>query len=141
MEKKVERLFSSSLKSKFFIYLFIYLESFNLWRPFLMIVLYYLIKILISFWCRRRLNPKSLIQLLDILPVELTRTRKKSKFIYITFSKKVLVSIKISQSQIDLNSLIRLINNSKNKLKLQVNRNPNKMLKNKREMLGPYYFT
>ena len=41
-----------------------------------MIVLYHQIKISIGFWCRRRLNPKSLIQPSEILPVELTETHK-----------------------------------------------------------------
>ena len=35
---------------------------------------YYQTKTLISFWCRRGLNPKSLIQLSETLPVELTGT-------------------------------------------------------------------
>ena len=37
-----------------------------------MITLYHQIKTPISFWYKRRLNPKSLIQPLEILPVELT---------------------------------------------------------------------
>ena len=41
-----------------------------------MIVLYHQIKISIGFWCRRRLNPKSLIQPSETLPVELTGTHK-----------------------------------------------------------------
>ena len=49
-------------------------ESFNLWRPLLMIIIYHQIKILISFWCRRGLNPRSLIQSSEILPVELIGT-------------------------------------------------------------------
>ena len=36
-----------------------------------MIVLYHQIKILIGFWCRRKLNLKSLIQPSETLPVEL----------------------------------------------------------------------
>ena len=43
-------------------------------RPFLIIALYNQIKTPISFWCRRGLNPRSLIQLLKVLPVELTET-------------------------------------------------------------------
>ena len=35
-----------------------------------MIALYYQIKTLIGFWCRRRLNLKSLIQLSEILLIE-----------------------------------------------------------------------
>ena len=37
-----------------------------------MIVFYYQIKTLISFWCRRGLNPRFLIQLSETLPIELT---------------------------------------------------------------------
>ena len=51
-----------------------FLESFNLWRSFLMIVFYYQTKIQISFWCRQRLNPRSFIQPLEILLIELIRT-------------------------------------------------------------------
>ena len=47
-------------------------ESFNLWQ----VALYYQIKILISFWCRRELNSRSLIQLLETLSVELTGTHR-----------------------------------------------------------------
>ena len=39
-----------------------------------MISLYHQIKILINLWYRWRLNLKSLIQLSEILPVELTET-------------------------------------------------------------------
>ena len=49
-------------------------NNFNLWRPLLIITFYYHIKISIGFWYRRKLNIGSLIQPLDILPVELTRT-------------------------------------------------------------------
>ena len=38
----------------------------------LMIALYHQTKTPISFWCRRELNSRSLIQPLEILPVELT---------------------------------------------------------------------
>ena len=38
------------------------------------VILYYLTKTLISFYCRRGLNPKSLIQLSETLLVELTET-------------------------------------------------------------------
>ena len=34
---------------------------------------------LISFWCRRGLNSRSLIQLSETLPVELIRTHKPSE--------------------------------------------------------------
>ena len=51
---------------------FVERESFNLWHPFLMIALYYQTKTPISFWCRQWLNSRSLIQPLEILPVELT---------------------------------------------------------------------
>ena len=46
--------------------LFFFRESYNLCRPLLIIALYYQTKISISFWCRRELNPKSLIQPSDI---------------------------------------------------------------------------
>ena len=39
-----------------------------------MIVFYHQTKISIGFWCSRGLNLKSLIQLSETLPVELTRT-------------------------------------------------------------------
>ena len=39
-----------------------------------MIDLYHQTKIPISFWCRQGLNPKSLIQPSETLPIELTRT-------------------------------------------------------------------
>ena len=44
-----------------------------------MIALYHQTKTLINFWCRRELNPRSLIQSLEILPVELPGTHKKKK--------------------------------------------------------------
>ena len=47
-------------------------ESFNLWYPLLMSVFYHQTKTQIGFWCRWRLNPRSLIQPSKILPVELT---------------------------------------------------------------------
>ena len=55
-------------------YLFFFKESFNLWRPLLMIALYYQTKTPISFWCRRGLSPRSFIQPSETLPVELTGT-------------------------------------------------------------------
>ena len=39
-----------------------------------MVTLYHQIKTSNSFWCRRRLNPRTLIQPLETLPVELTGT-------------------------------------------------------------------
>ena len=39
-----------------------------------MITLYYQTKISIGFWCKWRLNPRSLIQLSETLPIELTGT-------------------------------------------------------------------
>ena len=48
-------------------FFFFFNESFNLWRPLLMIVLYYQIKTPINFWCRWEL-----IQPSEILPVKLT---------------------------------------------------------------------
>ena len=46
-------------------------DSFNLWRSLLMIALYNQTKTPISFWCRQGLNPRSLIQPLETLPVDL----------------------------------------------------------------------
>ena len=51
-------------------FFFFFRESFNLWHPLLMIALYQQTKTPISFWCRRRLNPRSLIQPSETLPVE-----------------------------------------------------------------------
>ena len=55
---------------------FFFLESFNLWRPLLMITLYHQTKTPIGFCCRRRLNLRSLIQPLKILSIELTETHR-----------------------------------------------------------------
>ena len=63
---------------------FFFLESFNLWRPLLMIDFYHQTKTPISFWCRRGLNPRSLIQLSETLPVELTGTHCRKIFIWPT---------------------------------------------------------
>ena len=57
-------------------FFFFFLESFNLWRPLLMIALYHQSKTSISFWCRRGLNPRSLIQPSKTLLVKLTRTHQ-----------------------------------------------------------------
>ena len=53
---------------------FFFGESFNLWRPLLIIVLYHQTKTPISFWCKRGLNSRSLIQPSETLPIELTET-------------------------------------------------------------------
>ena len=69
-------------------------ESFNLWRPLLMMALYYQTKAPISFWCRRRLNPRSLIQPSEILPVELIGTHHTFLFLNqkaVDFSKTIFV--------------------------------------------------
>ena len=55
---------------------FFFLESFNLWRPLLIIALYYQTKTPISFWCMRWMNPRSLIQPSETLPIELTGTHQ-----------------------------------------------------------------
>ena len=66
------------LQTRIYLYMHVYYyffrENFNLWCPLLMIALYHQTKTQISFWCRRGLNPRSLIQPLETLPVELTRT-------------------------------------------------------------------
>ena len=59
---------NNSLKPDFF------LKSFNLWYPLLMSTICYQTKTPISFWYRRKLNPKSLIQSLENLSIELTGT-------------------------------------------------------------------
>ena len=58
----------------FFIFIYLFLESFNLCCPLLMIALYHQTKTPISSWYKRGLNFRSLIQPSKILPVELTRT-------------------------------------------------------------------
>ena len=60
----------------FFIYLFIFIKNFNLWRSLLMIFFYYQTKTLINFWGRWGLNSRFLIQSLETLLVELTRTHE-----------------------------------------------------------------
>ena len=54
--------------------IFFFKESFNLWRLLLIIALYHQTKTPISFWCRRGLNPKSLIQPSETLLIKLTGT-------------------------------------------------------------------
>ena len=56
------------------IYYGFFIESFNLWRSFLIIALYYQVKTLIGFWCRQKLNSKFLIQSSETLLVELIGT-------------------------------------------------------------------
>ena len=58
----------------FYFYCLFFLESFNLWHSRLIIALYHQTKTPISFWCMRRLNPKSLTQPSETLPIELTGT-------------------------------------------------------------------
>ena len=65
-------MFWSKLQIKPFIIFF--RESFNLWRPLLMISLYNQTKTTINFWCRRELNPKSLIQPSETLLIKLIET-------------------------------------------------------------------
>ena len=67
--------------------IFFFRESFNLWHSLLMITLYHQTKIPISFWCRRGLNPRSLIQPSETLLVELTGTHKNYNNTYIEDSK------------------------------------------------------
>ena len=63
---KRKRLFDNYV----YIYIYIFRESFNLWRPLLMITFYHQTKTPINFWCRRELNPRFLIQPSEILPVK-----------------------------------------------------------------------
>ena len=58
-------------------YYYFFLESFNLWHPFLMIALYHQTKLLIGFWCRQGLNSRSLIQSIETLPIELLEPTNK----------------------------------------------------------------
>ena len=81
--ERATRICGVSLDLKELYKFFFFGESFNLWRPLLMMALYHQIKAPISFWCRRRLNPRSLIQPSETLPVELIRTHYK-KFNYIS---------------------------------------------------------
>ena len=64
--------------NKFYIYylaIFFFLrESFKLWCSLLIIAIYHQTKTPISFWYRRRLNPRSLIQPSETLTIELTGT-------------------------------------------------------------------
>ena len=48
-----------------------------------MIALYQLTKTPVNFWYRRGLNPKSLIQLSETLPIELTGTHLYKRFDFI----------------------------------------------------------
>ena len=73
--------FPKKKKKKFFFW-----ESFNLWRQLLLITLYHQTKTPISFWCRRGLNLRSLIQPSETLPVELIETKKKKKKLQNNFS-------------------------------------------------------
>ena len=59
-------------KKQTFNKVFFFLESFNLWRPLPMIAFYHQTNIPISFLCKQGLNPRSLIQPSETLPVELT---------------------------------------------------------------------
>ena len=53
---------------------FFFLESFNLWCPLLIIILYHQTKTPISFCCRQELNLKILIQPSETLLVDLIET-------------------------------------------------------------------
>ena len=48
---------------------------------------------LICFWCREKLNPNSLIQLSNTLPVQLTETHKIMIYIYIYMCVCVCVCV------------------------------------------------
>ena len=61
-------------KNDYQYFFFFFRESFNLWHLLLMSTLYHQTKKPINFWYRRGLNHRSLIQPLEILPVELTET-------------------------------------------------------------------
>ena len=57
-----------------------FLERFNLLHLLLIIAIYHQIKISIGFWCRQELNLRSLIQLLETLPIELIETQGCAKY-------------------------------------------------------------
>ena len=57
-----------------FFFLIIKRESFNLWCPLLVIAFYHQTQTPINFWGRQGLNRRSLLQLSEILPVELTES-------------------------------------------------------------------
>ena len=93
---------------------FFFWESFNLWRLLLMITFYHQTKISISFWCKRGLNPRFLIQPSETLPVELTGThitlqlldvykyKKLSKILLITLSFFHKMFLKIVHKQMSI---------------------------------------
>ena len=58
----------------FMVICLVFWENFILWRSLLMIALYHQTKTPINFCCKWGLNPRSLIQPLETLPVELTGT-------------------------------------------------------------------
>ena len=61
-------------KLGFYLFIYFFKESFNLWSMLLMMTLYHKTKTLIGFWYRWGLNSRSFIQPSAILPVELTGT-------------------------------------------------------------------
>ena len=61
-----------------------------------MIAFHYQIKTLISFWCRRGLNPIFLIQTSEILPVELIRTHILEILLIILYRVYELIKRKIN---------------------------------------------
>ena len=61
-----------------------FLKNFNLWRLLLMIALYHQTKTPISFWSRQGLSPRSLIQPLKTLPIELIETHQFSYMAWLT---------------------------------------------------------
>ena len=67
--------------------------------PVLIIALYHQTKKPVSFWCRRRLNPRSLIQSSDTLPVDLVGTHNIVKNIQAflkIIDKYIIISTKLS---------------------------------------------
>ena len=89
-EKHVfKQVYQTTLKILFYILEYFFLESFNLCRPFLMIAIYHQTKTPISFWYRRELNSRSLIQPSETLPIELTGTHTTTT-ILIKVSNKLI---------------------------------------------------
>ena len=71
----------------YYLFFFFFGKNFNLWCRLLMIALYHQTKTPISFWCKWLLNLRSLIQLSETLPVELTGTHNY----YLLITKAVIL--------------------------------------------------
>ena len=95
-----------------FFFFFFLRDSFNVWRPLLIIDLYYQIKTPISFLCKQGLNLRSLIQPSEILPIEQIETHKQ---IIGLDSRNFLFNTRHKQS---FNSYIKLFKKKKTEFHL-----------------------